>query len=87
LKLETVYDKGKQKFVWKMVIGKNKRLIKTGKKGGKKKIINPFSRKIGTMWKPQHNSLLVKSVKLVLLEQPAQKSPLMVLKAVFSRFL
>jgi len=28
-----------------MVIGKNKRLIKTGKKGGKKKIINPFSRK------------------------------------------
>jgi len=28
-----------------MVVGKNKRLNKTGKKGGKKKIINPFSRK------------------------------------------
>jgi len=28
-----------------MVVGKNKRLIKSGKKGGKKKIVNPFSRK------------------------------------------
>jgi len=28
-----------------MVVGKNKRLMKSGKKGGKKKIINPFSRK------------------------------------------
>jgi len=28
-----------------MVVGKNKRLMKSGKKGGKKKIVNPFSRK------------------------------------------
>jgi len=28
-----------------MVVGKNKKLNKTGKKGGKKKIVNPFSRK------------------------------------------
>jgi len=28
-----------------MVVGKNKKLMKSGKKGGKKKVVNPFSRK------------------------------------------
>jgi len=28
-----------------MVVGKNKGLNKAGKKGGKKKIVNPFSKK------------------------------------------
>jgi len=58
-----------------MVVGKNKGLNKAGKKGGKKKIVNPFSKKSGMMSKLQLNSRLGRLEKRRSIVQAERRSP------------